>query len=160
MSRTKNRKQTPAELFPPSEPCACEICIGYCRRPGWWTVAEAAKAIDAGYADRMMLEMAPDRSFGVLAPAFRGNEVAFAMQHNAGSGCTFLKDERCELFGTGVQPLECRHVHHADPDSGARVHAALEKDWNTPAGRDLVVRWSKLTGFWETVQKTSRKYQK
>jgi len=99
-----------------------------------------------------MLEMAPDQSFGVLAPAFRGNEVAFAMQHNAGNSCTFLKDGRCELFGTGFQPLECRHVHHADPDSGLRVHAALEKDWNTPAGRDLIVHWSKLTGFWDRIQ--------
>jgi hypothetical protein len=152
MARSARRKQSLSERFPPSEPCTCAVCVGYCRRPGWWTVAEAAQAVDAGEAGRMMLEMSPDRSFGVLAPAFRGNEVAFAMQHNAANGCTFLKDERCELFGTGLQPLECRHVHHADPDSGPRVHAVLEKDWNTPAGRDLVVRWSKLTGFWERVR--------
>jgi len=153
MARTTKRKQLLAGRFPPSEPCACEVCVGYCRRPGWWTVNEAARAIEVGYAGRMMLEMSPGRSFGVLAPAFSGNEVAFAMQNNAGKDCTFLKDERCELFGTGVQPLECRHVHHADPRSGLRVHAALEKDWNTPAGRDLVVRWSRLTGFWDEVQK-------
>lgn len=153
MPRTTSRKRSLAERFPPSEPCTCEICVGYCQRPGWWTVEEAARALDAGYAGRMMLEMAPDRSFGVLAPAFRGNEVDFARQQFAGNGCTFLKDERCALFGSGFQPLECRHVHHADPDSGRRVHAALERDWDTPAGRDLVVRWSRETGFWSRMTK-------
>ncbi|MCX7607934.1 MAG: hypothetical protein N2049_01765 [Anaerolineales bacterium] len=149
MARTSSRKRSLAERFPPSEPCTCAVCVSYCARPGWWTVEEAARALEAGYGGRMMLEMSPDRSFGVLAPAFRGNEVDFARQQFAANGCTFLKNERCELFGTGFQPLECRHVHHADPASGARVHAALEKDWNTPAGRALVVRWSKQTGFWD-----------
>lgn len=153
MARTSRRKRSLAEHFPPSAPCTCAVCVGYCARPGWWTVEEAARALEAGYGGRMMLEMSPDRSFGVLAPAFRGNEVDFARQQFASNGCTFLKDERCELFGTGLQPLECRHVHHADPGSGKRVHAALEKDWNTPAGRALVVRWSKATGFWDRLKK-------
>jgi len=55
------------QKYPPSEPCSCDICLGYCLRPGWWTVAQAARAIDAGYAGRMMLEMSPDLSFGVLS---------------------------------------------------------------------------------------------
>jgi len=33
----------------------------------WWTVEEAARAITAGYGGRMMLEMSPQRSFGVLS---------------------------------------------------------------------------------------------
>jgi hypothetical protein len=97
----------------------------------------------------MMLEMSPELTFGVLSPAFKGCEGAFAAQLFAKRGCTFLKDERCELFGTGFQPLECRFCHHDRPGMGPRCHADLEKDWNTPAGRGLVVRWSKLTGFWE-----------
>ena len=149
MSRTTKRQPALAERYPPSEPCACETCVGYCRRPGWWTVAEAARALDSGLGPRMMLEMSPDNTFGVLSPAFKGNEGTFAMQHNAVNGCTFLKDDRCELFGNGLQPLECRHVHHTDPGSGARCHAAIERDWDTAAGRELVVRWSKATGFWE-----------
>ena len=60
-----------AKRFPPSKPCSCDICLGYCQRPGWWTVEEAAKAIEAGYADRMMLEMSPELTFGVLSPAFK-----------------------------------------------------------------------------------------
>jgi hypothetical protein len=149
MSRTKYRPQTLAERYPPSKPCACETCLAYCARPGWWTVEEAARALDAGYGKRMMLEMAPDRSFAVLSPAFKGNELAFAKQIFADQGCTFFKETRCELHGTGLQPLECRFCHHDRIGQGPLCHADLEKDWNTGAGVALVVRWSKLTGFWE-----------
>jgi len=142
------RKKSLPEKYPPSEPCSCSICVSYCRRPGWWTVEEAARAVDAGYADRMMLEMSPDRSFGVLSPAFRGCEVQFATNVYASRGCTFLKEERCELFGSGLTPLECRFCHHDRLGLGPRCHADIEKDWNTAAGRALVVRWSNLTDFW------------
>jgi Fe-S-cluster containining protein len=147
-NRTK-RKKTLAEQYPPSDPCACEACLGFCARPGWWTVEEAARAIEAGYGSRMMLEMAPDHSFGVLSPSFKGNEVNFAQDRFADRGCTFLKENLCELYGTGLQPLECRFCHHDRPGLGPQCHAALEKDWRTPAGQALVVRWSKLTGFWD-----------
>ncbi len=116
-------------------------------RPGWWTVAGAAQAIDAGYGSRMMLEMSPDRTFGVLSPAFKGCEGRFALKVFADAGCTFLKSSRCELFGTGHQPLECRYCHHSRPNLGTACHRALELDWDTPAGKSLVVRWSRETGF-------------
>jgi hypothetical protein len=57
------------DQFPPSEACNCEICQSYCLRPGWWSVEQAARAIQTGYAVRMMLEISPDRTFGVLSPA-------------------------------------------------------------------------------------------
>lgn len=145
-----NRKLYPslAQKYPPSEPCSCDICLSFCQRPGWWTVEEAAGAIDAGYANQMMLEMAPENSFGVLSPAFHGCEGNFALDQYARRGCTFLQENRCQLHGTGHQPLECRFCHHDRPGLGDLCHADIEKDWNTPAGRALVVRWSKLTGFW------------
>ena len=136
------------------------MCVQYCSRPGWWTVEEAARAVDAGYANRMMLEMSPDRSYGVLAPAFKGNEVAFALNVFANQGCTFLQDNRCELFGTGLQPLECRYCHHDRAGLGLQCHADVGEDWDTPGGRALVVRWSKLTGFWERIRAaTSRPHK-
>jgi len=52
--------------YPPSEPCLCETCLNYCMRSGWRTVDEASKAIDAGYAEKMMLEISPELNFGVL----------------------------------------------------------------------------------------------
>jgi hypothetical protein len=143
------RKKTLADKYPPSEPCACEICLAYCVRPGWWTVREAAGALNAGYAGRMMLEVSPERTFGVLSPAFKGCEGAFALNTHARRGCNFLKDNRCELYGTGFQPLECRFCHHDRPGLGPRCHTAIEKDWLTPAGRALVAGWSKLTGVWD-----------
>lgn len=143
-----SRKRSLNEKYPPSEPCDCRICISYCTRPGWWTVTEASAAVQAGYGVRMMLEMSPELSFGVLSPAFKGCELSFAEEIYSSQGCTFFHDQRCELHGTSFQPMECRFCHHDRPGLGPRCHADIEKDWNTSAGRALVVRWSNLTGFW------------
>ncbi len=144
-SRYKYKKSL-AERYPPSEPCSCEVCLGYCARPGWWTVAEAELAIQAGYAGRMMLELSPERTFGVLSPAFKGCEGTFATNECAPNGCNFLKNNLCELYGTGFQPLECRFCHHTRVGLGPKCHADLEKDWHTPAGQKLVQKWIQLTG--------------
>jgi len=136
------------EKYPSSEPCSCEICRSYCIRPGWWTVEQASWAIDAGYADRMMLEMAPEGTFSVLSPAFKGNEGNFALEVFANQGCTFFKDGLCELFGTGHEPLECRYCHHDRKGLGRQCHTDIESHWNTPEAKRLIVRWGNLTGFW------------
>ncbi len=148
MTRRKHsHSQTLNEKYPPSEPCDCTVCSAYCARPGWWSVAEAAAAIQAGYAARMMLELAPDHSYGVLSPAFRGCEGGFALQDFAGKGCNFLDEGRCELHGTPFQPLECRFCHHDRPGQGPRCHTDLEKDWMTRAGQALVNLWiQRMTG--------------
>ncbi len=142
------RKRGLAERYPASEPCSCEVCLRYCLRPGWWTVAEAAAAIEAGYGPRMMLELSPDRSVGVVSPAFAGNEGKFALQRCAPRGCNFLSDGRCELHGTPFQPLECRYCHHDRVGRGQQCHDAIEADWKTPAGRALVERWGFAAGLW------------
>ena len=129
------------EQFPPSPPCSCDICRAYCARPGWWTVPEAQAAMNAGLSRRMMLELSPELSFGVLSPALRGCEGRAADRRFAGVGCTFFKSGLCELFGTGYEPLECRFCHHTRPGLGQRCHAALEREWKTPAGQALVIMW-------------------
>jgi hypothetical protein len=144
--RHKNHRNL-AEKYPPSAPCSCEACRSYCRRPGWWTVDEAARALEAGYGTRMMLEMAPGLNFGVLSPAFKGCEKQFACKEYVSNGCTFLADDTCELHGTGHQPLECRFCHHERSGMGPRCHADIEKEWNSPAGRALIVKWSRQVGF-------------
>lgn len=136
-----------AQRYPASEPCTCAVCRAYCTRPGWWTVQEAARAILNGLAGRMMLEVAPDFSFGVLSPAFFGCEGHFALQEFARFGCNFYKEGLCELFGTGLVPLECRFCHHTRIGQGAVCHADLEKDWRTAAGQILVRKWMDLTGI-------------
>lgn len=149
MSETSNsNKQSIKEQFLPSEPCACKICLSYCERPGWWTVEEAAKAIEEGLSTRMMLEISPEQNFGVLSPAFKGAESNYALEIFSTNKCTFLKDDLCELFDTGMQPLECRYCHHFRKGSGIKCHEAIENDWNTEAGKRLIVRWGNILGFW------------
>ena len=142
------QKRTLSERYRPSVPCSCDICVAYCMRPGWWTVSEAAAALSAGLGPRMMLEMSPDLSFGVLAPSFKGCEGGFSMQKYWGRGCTFLSEGLCELFGSGYSPLECLFCHHERAGQGPLCHAALERDWREN-GQDLVKKWVGLMGLWE-----------
>ncbi len=129
------------ERFPPSEPCSCEVCRGYCVRPGWWTVNEAKRAYEAGIGSRMMLEMSPELKIGVLSPAFKGCGGKIALQEFSHTECNFFTNGLCELFGTGLEPLECRFCHHERKGRGAKCHQALENDWNTPEGQALVLTW-------------------
>lgn len=147
------RERALALQFPDSEPCACGTCGAYCARPGWWTVHEAAAAIEAGYGGRMMLEIAPERTFAVLAPAFQGCERSFAFQEFARRGCTFLGGGRCELHGSGFQPIECRFCHHDRIGQGPQCHAALEREWRTAAGQSLVARWARTFRLWEDLKR-------
>lgn len=82
---------TLAEKYPPSETCSCDICRNYCYRPGWWTVELAEKAIELGFAKRMMFEIALEQNFGVLSPAFKGNEGGYALQVFSKTVVLFLK---------------------------------------------------------------------
>ena len=138
-----------AEKYPPSEPCSCETCFAYFARPGWWTVEEAYKAFDAGLGMRMMLEAAPERTFGVVSPAFKGCEGMIASKKYASNSCTFLTEDMCELFGSGFQPLECHFCHHTRNGQGVNCHFDLECDWKRPAGRQLVRQLCKLTGIFD-----------
>lgn len=139
--KRKHPVKTLSERYPPSAPCQCDICRGYCQRPGWWTVEEARRAMAAGYAFRMMLELSPDHSFGVLSPAFHGCEQSVALQAFSKNGCTFLRKGLCVLHGSGLEPLECRFCHHLRQGQGQKCHSDLEKDWRTPAGQALVKEW-------------------
>jgi hypothetical protein len=96
----------------------------------------------------MMLELSTDRRSAVLSPAFKGNEGNYALNDHAGNGCTFLTpDQHCGLFGTGLQPLECRFCHHTRRGEGPKCHRALERDWNSHFGRKLVARWATVHGL-------------
>ncbi len=147
-----SRKKDLQSKYDESPACSCAVCRSYCRRPGWWTVDEASRALQAGYASRMMLEMSPDRAFGVLAPAYKGCEMQFGVRPAGDPGCTFLVNDLCELHDTGFQPLECRVSHHDRPGVGPRCHSDIERAWNTSAGRALVVKWSNRTSFWQRIE--------
>jgi hypothetical protein len=95
----------------------------------------------------MMLELSLQLKIGVLSPAFKGCEGGIALQEFSYADCNFLKGGMCELFDTGLEPLECRFCHHERKGQGILCHTALEKDWNTPAGQALVLRWISSTGL-------------
>lgn len=137
------------EMFPASPSCNCEICRGYCQRPGWWTVSEAGIAIRQGLSHRMMLEISPEVTFGVLSPAFRGCEMHIATNAYKSAGCTFHHQYGCELYQSDLMPLECRFCHHERTGMGQKCHVALENDWNSAAGKALVVEWCTLTHLWD-----------
>lgn len=137
----RKRKQSLNGKYPPSEPCSCEICTAFCARPGWWTVDEASKALEAGYGNRMMLEVSPEFTFCVLSPAFRGCEMNFALRDFSSLGCNFFSGGLCELHETGLEPLECRFCHHSRKGLGPKCHADLEADWRTPKGQALIAKW-------------------
>lgn len=137
------------QKYPPSESCSCEICLGYCKRPGWWTVEQAEKAMKAGFSNRMMLEISPEMNFAVISPAFTGCEMNFALQQFSSAGCNFLKNNLCELYKSGLIPLECRFCHHDRPGLGINCHSDLEKDWHSKPGRKLIEKWMKTIHFKE-----------
>ncbi len=97
----------------------------------------------------MMLEISPEKDFGVLSPAFKGNENDYALQIHSKNGCTFFRDELCELFGTGHEPLECRFCHHERIGMGEKCHHDIEQEWKTQRAKRVIVRWGNLTGFWQ-----------
>jgi hypothetical protein len=90
-----------------------------------------------------------DHRFGVLSPAFKGNECNYSLQAFSKQGCTFLSGGLCELYNSGIQPLECRCCHHNRPGLGKKFHLDFEADWNSDDGKRLIVKWGNLTGFRE-----------
>lgn len=142
MNKIKNSQAAWLKKYPPSNPCACEICRSYCVRPGWWTPPQALLALEAGLGPRMMLEVAPEKTFAVLAPAFRQAEGGFALQEFSKNGCTFLNGTACELHGSAWQPLECRFCHHLRRGQGKICHADLEREWRKE-GRKIIITWLK-----------------
>lgn len=134
-------------LFPPSEPCSCPVCQSYCKRPGWWTVTEFKKILQSNYYKRIMLELSPELTFGVLSPAFKGCENNFALQNYAEYGCNFYNNHLCDLYSPHLQPLECRFCHHDRTGKGMECHTAIEQEWNSNEGRQLIELWMIKTDF-------------
>lgn len=103
--------------------------------------------MNAGYADRMMVEVSPELNFGVISPAFVGCEGGIALQEFSRNGCNFFKDGLCELHPTGLLPLECSFCHHERVGQGIECHTDLEKEWKTEKGKQLVNVWLRTMGI-------------
>ncbi len=139
--------ETMLQLLPPSAACCYEVHKN-AHRTGWWAVEEAKKAIEAGLSPRMMLEVSPDLSYGVLSPAYRSCEGNVSLSSCRKNGCTFCADGLCRLYNTGLQPLECRFGHHPSADIASNCHQTIERDWRTSKGQALVQAWTNEVGLW------------
>ena len=146
--------------------CACAKCVDLCRRnPGWFTPQEAAKALAAGLADKLMCdwlepsnEVGNDERIFVLAPAAdaRGGEMApeWDEMHGGGGGmfaallgplpykgrCIFFKKDRCAVHDSGFKPRQC--VENFGCDGQIRAdNYEMARLWNNEEGRALIATW-------------------
>lgn len=140
---------------------ACD-CEGYRRgcmyNPGWMTVGEAQKAVEAGFGDRLMLDWWDTDGGGrlyLLCPASTGSQGNFAPEQpedfweayfwEKGTRVLFVAG-RCAIHESGFKPWECRHAHHDRTTFRGRDHAdfaALVAGWDTAEGSALVEAWSR-----------------
>lgn len=137
-----------------SEPCSCPSCISMCRRPCWPTPDDVRALISAGEAGKLMLDYwigdfsgyVHERRTYVVCPANPGYEGRLASDYGFEFlGCTFQKNDLCELHERGLKPTEGRAAHHEreQPD----LHGSVARYWDTDDGREVIAIWCGLVGI-------------
>lgn len=115
-------------------------------RPGWFSPADAARAMDAGLAKSLMLDYwEADGSLGhteVIGAPISGYEGRRAPYSPVGE-CGFLKDSKCSIHSSGFKPLECSVscCKLKQPN----LHMKIAKMWASDEGRKAVERWKRET---------------
>lgn len=135
--------------------CSCADCKSMCRRPCWPLPREVKALIEAGHADRLMLDywegdFHDDEHDRVYIPcgANPGHERCTAPESISllRTGCVFQsKNGLCELHTCGLKPIEGRLAHH-DMDNSSDIHEAVARAWDTEEGRAIVTRWARCVG--------------
>lgn len=134
--------------------CKCEKCLSCCQwAPGWPTPEEAQKAIDAGFATKLMRDWwEPDTDFiervYLLCPAVHGHESDDAPNGSFWSGkgiCSLLENNLCTIHESGFKPTECRMAFGCQNGSDSNeTRLKIVHAWNTPEGRAIVSNWERL----------------
>lgn len=127
------------------EACACEECQAMCqRRPCWPTPIDAARLIEAGYADRLMIDWWFDRvaskTVFILTPAIAGRESSEAPAQPSGR-CTFLDEQNlCQLHALNLKPTEGQLAlcQNRTPEG---LHEQIGTTWDTVEARELIEQW-------------------
>lgn len=127
------------------EACTCEECKAMCeRRPCWPTPDDAQRLIDAGFADRLMLDWwfdhTQDKTVYVLTPAIAGREGRQAPAIPSGR-CAFLDAQGlCQLHDLNLKPSEgkqalCKERTPAD------LHERIAQTWQGADGKAIIDAW-------------------
>lgn len=130
-----------------STECKCSICQTYCQqKPCWGTPEDINELIDAGYANRLMLNYyikTKDESIYFPSPAVKGYEGKPAPFWPGGI-CTFynLETGLCEIHS--LKPLEGKKVYHGSTEEN--THFLIVSTWNTEDAETVRVKWQKITG--------------
>lgn len=150
--------------------CTCSTCTSHCHRvPGWMLPEEARKAVDAGYAPKLMIDWfdGKDGPLFVLCPAAQFHEGERAPTWDEMTGgdwmrgwlgnvskgrCAFLSEVgRCTIHDSGFKPIHCRQAFHdstkviREPDNEKIAGA-----WQTTDAKALIEEWKKLVEFDES----------
>lgn len=150
--------------FKPSAPCSCRVCKDMCNRACWPTPDEAAALIDAGYIDKLMLDVWVGGFDGdykdcyIVCPATPGHaggwapglgpDASFADFFGYGlqNGCVMQTSKGlCSLHDKGLKPIEGRVAHHGK--DSVNLHEAVARTWNNDKGRAVVRRFCEAQGL-------------
>jgi hypothetical protein len=145
--------------------CKCEECTENCAwRPGWPSLEEAKKLVEAGYGKELMVDwwggdsFTPDLSrIYLLCPAGKGHagddaaegslSDIFSVGRLPAMPCVMLTPEKlCKLHGSGMKPVECRCTSCNTPDPDY-IHEAAAESWNSPRGAAFVLQWMYDVGY-------------
>ena len=125
--------------------CACAECVAMCqRRPCWPTPDDAQRLIEAGYADRLMVDWWFDRdqnkTIYLLTPAIVGRESGEAPAQPEGR-CTFLDEAGlCQLHDCDLKPTEGQIALCAGRTPEG-LHEQIGRTWDAMAAQALIDRW-------------------
>jgi len=133
--------------------CDCDKCKEMCKRRTCWALpSEIDKIIDAGFADKLMLDYwSGDPDFDLVCPSIKGSEMQRTPWMPTGECCLQKKDGHCELHAGGLKPVEARLSHCNDDekigDVFNKLHAAIAKEWDCDEGRKVIDRWKKIVNY-------------
>ena len=120
-----------------------------CHSPCCGTTEDINKLMDAGYADRLMLD---DLAGGphMIKPAlkgFEGNRSPWAVQSN--EGCTFWKDGKCELHDLGLKPIQGKLAFHGNTNKQCEyIQDLIENSWDDhESAYQVIEKWKQLTKY-------------
>ena len=132
--------------------CDCERCSRMCHAPCCGTPDDIRRLIDAGYADRLMLDDWDEgiKPVDMLKPALKGAESQRApWETESMRGCTFWRDGKCELHKLGLKPSQGKLALHGQTrEQGDEINDYIRKNWKeTAATKKLIALWKKAVKY-------------